>query len=52
MKFKVTIDFRRGPSFEAVVDANSKFDAEVRAALLARGNGFHAIPKKVTARPV
>lgn len=51
MYFKVTIDFRKGPSFETTVPADSKSDAEVVALMHARENGFGGIPKKVTAKP-
>lgn len=51
MKFKVTIDFSKGPSYSAEVHAAGEEDAQSWALKNARDCGFDAIPKKITVRP-
>lgn len=51
MKYFVSIDFRKGPSFSMTLDAVKEEDAKHDAMRLARDCGFDGVPKKVTVRP-
>jgi hypothetical protein len=52
MTYKVTIDFKRGPSFSLDVTTPRKEDAIEQATAYARGCGFDAPVKKAVAVPV
>jgi hypothetical protein len=51
MKFQVTIDFRKGPSYSVEVNAVNERDAKAWALKNAFYCGFDGKPKKITVRP-
>ena len=51
MTYRITIDFKNGPSYGTTVVAGDEQAAKLLATTEARGYGFDAPVKKVTARP-
>jgi len=51
MHYKVTIHFRKGPSFSTEVFADSEAQAKNAALRFARDNGFSGAQKSVIAQP-
>lgn len=47
MKYTVSIDFRKGPSFSCDVEAADALRAESKAITTARMNGFDMMVKRV-----
>ena len=51
MKFKVEIEFKKGPAFSAEIGANNKEEAKIYGVREAKRNGFTHQVKKALARP-